>query len=624
MDRQEKLDLYTRAKKAYYDGEGIMSDLEFDALEKELGLENRAPVGTSRNPSYTVKHPCIMGSLSKVQVKEHDGSVDWAGFLGEVKSYLDRAGEDVPLIVTPKYDGCSFEAYVKDGHLVSVSTRGDGTYGRDITEQVRPLIGTLHVFDECIYRGEVLVDRDIFLGKYADDFANPRSFVSGMLNREPEPGSAEWDERAHDLKAVVYDVRIYEDGIWKDHDWLCLKQSHITPQFFINWIKLDSWQTFKDIYCRFNEYRKRCPYALDGIVFKPVEKYRSPQEAARPKDCVAVKFMPQTAETEVTSVTWKAGKTGELAPVVCVEPVRMDGKNITKCSGYNWGYIRDNHISKGCRITLSLAGDIIPFIYKVNGHVGEPVPAVMPEGAYEEGCHLYRTMTEREKARNMFVASAKAAGIPGIGPQLAGGIFDGLSYEDPVTCSFFNQEMHDFPRNILAVSPDDVYTVLSLGIPGTKAAAALKKVRNTASLEDIIYSCCFQGCGHHASAVAAALLTGRECDTSGIQRSAYAWASSKDSCEYVRLMDVLDHIGRPLESFMPKPDVPEEADLRIPVILTGEPNGYATKAEFLKAHPEYRLTTRWTECKMVFTGSMESQTSKMKTAAKKNIPISLY
>ena len=102
MDRQEKLDLYTRAKKAYYDGEGIMSDLEFDALEKELGLENRAPVGTSRNPSYTVKHPCIMGSLSKVQVKEHDGSVDWAGFLGEVKSYLDRAGEDVPLIVTPE------------------------------------------------------------------------------------------------------------------------------------------------------------------------------------------------------------------------------------------------------------------------------------------------------------------------------------------------------------------------------------------------------------------------------------------------------------------------------------------------------------------------------------------
>ena len=65
-----KEQLYNNAKEAYYNGQPIMSDIEFDELESEIGLENKGYVGTRHNPSYTIKHPFIMGSLSKVQIKE--------------------------------------------------------------------------------------------------------------------------------------------------------------------------------------------------------------------------------------------------------------------------------------------------------------------------------------------------------------------------------------------------------------------------------------------------------------------------------------------------------------------------------------------------------------------------
>ena len=69
MDNKQ---LYDQAKEAYYNGEPIMSDLEFDELEEELGLENKGYVGTHHQKSYTVKHPFLMGSLSKVQIKEKE------------------------------------------------------------------------------------------------------------------------------------------------------------------------------------------------------------------------------------------------------------------------------------------------------------------------------------------------------------------------------------------------------------------------------------------------------------------------------------------------------------------------------------------------------------------------
>ena len=135
MNREEQLKLYNAAKEAYYNGEEIMSDIEFDALEKELGLENKSYVGTRHNPSYTVRHPFVMGSLSKVQIHEKNGAVDWYKHYKEVSGFVNKFSMNPPLIVTPKYDGCSFELYVNNND-VTISTRGDGKFGRDIYKHI--------------------------------------------------------------------------------------------------------------------------------------------------------------------------------------------------------------------------------------------------------------------------------------------------------------------------------------------------------------------------------------------------------------------------------------------------------------------------------------------------------
>ena len=133
MTTQEKLELYQQAKESYYNGQEIMTDYEFDQLEKELGLENKSDVGARHNPSYTIKHPFVMGSISKVQIhKDKEGNIDWKKYFNEAKKYF----KNNPVIITPKYDGCSFEAYFKDGQPVSVSTRGDGFWGRDISKHI--------------------------------------------------------------------------------------------------------------------------------------------------------------------------------------------------------------------------------------------------------------------------------------------------------------------------------------------------------------------------------------------------------------------------------------------------------------------------------------------------------
>ena len=105
MNKKKKIELYNRAKEAYYNGEEIMSDYEFDQLEKELGLENKSNIGTRHNPSYTIHHPFVMGSLSKVQIhKDKEGNIDWKKYKVQVANYIDMANS-FHVIVTPKYDG---------------------------------------------------------------------------------------------------------------------------------------------------------------------------------------------------------------------------------------------------------------------------------------------------------------------------------------------------------------------------------------------------------------------------------------------------------------------------------------------------------------------------------------
>ena len=629
MTKEEKLELYYRAKEAYYNGQEIMTDFEFDALEKELGLENKAEVGTKRNPSYTVKHPFIMGSISKVQIhKDKEGNIDWKKYFNEARKYFGNN----PLIITPKYDGCSFEVDIFDNLIQSISSRGDGSWGKDLMQHLTIFIPDeyVHLGGHYTLRGEVLIKKSVFEQKYAEKFTNPRSFVSGVLNRDYDRFDKEFQEMLMDLSIVIYDYRRFDEFYngWVDYDWTKLPDSNVLPKRYWTTTLKDE-KDFEWYYNDMNQYRhESCEYALDGIVIKPQAQFRDNNTTERrPKDCVAIKFVPMLEETEVLNITWNLGKTGEYTPIIWVKPVEMDGRMVQKCSGSNIGLLRSKGVTIGAKVIMSLAGDIIPFLYKVTqpNENGE-IPMPIDHEYYEDDIHLMAILSEEDKCYYKFLNSVKALNIPTIGVATAKDIFKYLERAyDETTMDFFNEEVKNLPNNILMVSLEDVYFGAGSGKAGQNAQKSFKTILDNLTLNDIIKSCNFRFCGSKVTEQIVNYLLSGDADFSHLANEGYSWVYDKNSEQFNELNNILNYLGKSIEDFKERHNEKKKVvSDQIPVILTGEPNNYKSKGEFLKLNPQYRNTGSWKECQIVFTNSLDSNTGKMKNARAKGIRIELY
>ena len=614
-----KLELYHKAKEAYYNGQEIMSDLEFDELEKSLGLSNVGPVGARRNPSYTVEHPVLMGSLKKIQV-HNDNWKDYFSLADAIVNF-ERG-----VIITPKYDGCSFEVVFHyngtKNDIIKASTRGDGKFGKDITPLVNYMftkIGNIPYTTKAktkrwMIRGEILVDKELFMRKYSEEFANPRAFVSGTIN-------ADYDEnlksRYDDLGFVIYEVRIntYEEH-WKDKDWTYLTKVWNGSPFVDKLPKLFevkvgmSVTDFQQVYEKMLDWRTNGRYPLDGFVIKPLDMYRLKTPREYPKDCVAIKFKPQLSVTEVERIEWNIGKTGEYNPVVIVKPVTMDGKVIKRASGHNYGYLIDKKIAKGTKLVLSLAGDIIPFIYKVKDTSQFSEENLnLPKEAYPNGCHLMAKLTVSSKNCIRFVNSANTLNIPTIGESKAEQIWRYLE----------RKHLTSGITNILQLHPKIVYRALGRGKTGHNGRVGFIEVLEKITLSEIIQSCNFTSCGKRVADQVENKLLGLDNDFTHLPHKAYEWAFNTNSIQYKEVMLVLSALGKKLSDFHK-----EEITRKIPIIMTGKPNNYKTKAAFLEANPQYTETTSWDNVQVIFTGDLSSTSSKMEKAKSKGIEIRLY
>lgn len=650
----DKLELYNKAKDAYYNGEPIMSDLEFDELERSLGLENVGYIG-SKHAKYTVKHPLIMGSLSKVQFKEEIPITD---SLAEVLKYITPA-ED--LLAEPKLDGCSFETvFSHDGELLSCSTRGDGEYGKDITPwfmdnldknnpkhkdwiNIKSTSSIVTKPNEVfVIRGEVLIKLKDF-SKLFRDFTNPRSFVAGCLGQDWE-GTDEQIEYRKLLHFVCYDYRIVENTRtdkpkYKDvHPYSLVECGEQITEFAIhlnlkrNNITFDC-DVLEHLYNCFDNIRKnKSEYALDGFVLKTNNNLRledhcwivdrAHEYRERPTDCVAIKFRPEIKETTIKNIEWNIGKTGEYFPVGICDKVIMDGKYVERVSLHNYNYLTTKNIGVGSKIHISLAGDIIPFVYEVLSDRTEPLN--IPENTEivaddkSGNLHLMAVLSGRDKTIRSFVSSAHALEIPGIGDKvaekLANVLYDELSQDGIVV------------ENIIYCMNDDMYTTIGLLLGDSKSTnniiESLKNYHKKMTLEDVILSFCLPTCGRRASKQCANIIRGNVYDTTSLPAVAYNWALDKESENYRMIVEYCDSFG-----INRKPVVENVSENKIPVILTGDPSGvseYKTKALWLAAHPEYVETTSWKECKILFTNDLNSTSGKMKKAADKGIEIKLY
>lgn len=599
--KSKDLKLYIKAREAYYNGEEIMTDIEFDALEEKLGMKNRLIGAPSTSNNYTVPHPFIMGSLKKIQVHK---TSDWDDLYKQLPDVLKRH----PVIVTPKYDGCSFEMVVKYGKLFSVSTRGDGNWGKDIYRLMRtmlvkqPINFKLFKSYEClILRGEILISKDTFERKYQKEFKNPRSFVSGMVNSDYDAFNKSEFKKASDLEYVIYDYRYIIDNLLVELDGDDLANIISKTNTVYKVVRMFSVDIFKETYEHMKNFRSTYKFPLDGFVIKPCLDYRDPVPTEYPNDCIAIKFEPMVAETTVVNIQWNLGKSGEYYPTLQVKPVILDGKTITNVSGHNYGFIIDKIIGVGSKIVISLAGDIIPFIYEVKTF-GETIP--LPEEPFTiDGCHAYANLSKEQDRKNKFLNSCEILSIPGLGPALSEQLYDYVNNNHKVKCS-----------NLLRLKPE----VIKRAIPtllGEKIYKEFKNILQSITLSKVIQTMCLDSHGPKVcNALERIILTGE----GKLPNYKTEWVLSEDSKEFRKLRRLLKSIGKELKDFHL-----EESNQTL-CILTGSPKQYKTKAEFLKANHEYKETSSFKEAKVLFTGDLNSTSSKMVKAKKIGLDIREY
>lgn len=641
------------AKDYYYNtGNELIDDAMYDELESFIDLENKNYVGSkssAKHANYTVKHSFIMGSLAKIQIKEDKktGIVDWDTYANEFKKYFDKSTGCKYFETTPKLDGCSFSAeFDSDGDLISCATRGDGEYGSDISHWFNAQLKTkywskikdccvnlLDKNDTLVIRGEVLVPSSAFKSNYANDFKNPRSYVAGKLGTKPSD-LTESNLSGSNLHYVCYDYRIVdgETGTFTELSWMNPHDStYKLLKPYLNGIgELPeskycqvhpyngnfTGEELQKIYDEYNSFRaNESEYPLDGIVFKPEASARQyNDDRARPVDCVAMKFIPMINATEIVDIEWNVKKTGEYFPKAIINPVYMDGKEIRKASLHNYGYIMKHKCGIGSSVRISLAGDIIPFVYEIV-HAAGTENINLPEDSEVNGVHLMKIFNdESELQKNQFIASANALNINTIGPAAASNLWDSLHNDIDNLC------------NIVLLMTDDncelIYEKLGKSRSVDNIVKNLKEFRSHLTLEELILSFCFKNCGHRASALCAKIITGQDYSTASMGAESYKWAENPNSKEYMQVINTAELLGISLE---PAEDDGADGD-KIPVIMTGSPKefGFNTKKDFLAAHPEYVETTEWKSCKILFTDDLSSTSGKMKKAAKAGIPVKLY
>lgn len=648
-------------KDSYYNSQReIINDSIFDELESFVGLENKNYIGsknTSKHVNYTVKHSFIMGSLSKVQIKEdkETKNVNWNYFGIELNKYISKSYNTDCYETTPKLDGCSFstEFTINENNeveLISCATRGDGNYGTDIKHWFLPKLNTWTLINECCHniltpgdilciRGEVLIPVSVFNEKFADKFTNPRSYVAGLLGRKVtdiDPGLL----IDNDLHFVCYDYRIYnkESQKYTELSWMNpTDPTYEMLQPYLGYIgelpELHfcqchtynghiSGDDLKYIYDEYEKFRnENSKYALDGIVFKPAASSRLyNDDRERPVDCVAMKFIPMINSTKIIDIEWNVKKTGEYFPKAIIEPIYLDGKELRKASLHNYNYIIKKQCGIGSEVRISLAGDIIPFVYEIvkpsgidNINLPEDSEVVTESSGNMHLMKIFKSDDEINK--NKFIASATALNINTIGPAVSNMLWDEL-HDDIENLSNIIYLMTDERLQLIL---DKFGTMKTF----TNIVNNLKEYRNHLSLEDIILSFCFKSCGHRASSLCAKIIRNEDYSTSSFSSVAYEWSLDKNSENYNKVMDVVKLLNIDITSTK---NANTDNNEKIKIIMTGSPKsfGFVTKKEFLKVHSEYEETTVWSECKILFTDDLSSTSSKMKKANKLGIEIKTY
>ncbi len=368
---------------AYYNKDApIISDAEYDQLFHRLKTLEEANPEFILSTSPTQK----IGSKPLEAFKKHEHktpmlSLGNAFSREDVEDFTDRVlrflkqHQALEYYLEPKIDGVSISLTYENGKLVAASTRGDGSVGENVTENIKTIksipIQIQNAPEFIEIRGEIFVEKEDFakLNKQQKQnnlqvFANARNFAAGSLKQLDSSVTA-----LRPLKYFMYSA-VSSDNLISETQEGVIKQLK-NFGFVVN--DLGRLAQNIDMIIEFYEHvlesRDRLPYEIDGIVYK-VNNIKLWDQLGfigrSPRFAIAHKFPAIVAETRLNDITMQVSRFGTLTPVAELEPINIAGVTVSRASLHNLQEIIRKDIRIGDYVKLQRAGDVIPQIISVN------------------------------------------------------------------------------------------------------------------------------------------------------------------------------------------------------------------------------------------------------------------
>ena len=373
---KELVELLNRYAYEYYTKDApSVSDSEYDQLYRELvELEIAHPDEIlPESPTHRVGGVVLKG-FTKYQHQYPLYSLQDAFSREELEAFDQRVRKEFPSIsyvCELKIDGLSISLTYENGVLVTGATRGDGSVGEDITENLKRVKDIPLVLPEPVnitVRGECYMPRASFdrvnqirQENGEPEFANPRNAAAGTLRQLDTKIVAKRNLATFLYQEVSPTDQSSQEGVLE-------KLARLG--FVVNKKRVlaEDMEQIWDFIQKVAQFREDLPYDIDGIVIK-VNDLAIQEELGftvkAPKWAVAYKFPAEEKEAKILSVDWTVGRTGVVTPTANLTPVQLAGTTVSRATLHNVDYIAEKDIHQDDTVIVYKAGDIIPAVLRV-------------------------------------------------------------------------------------------------------------------------------------------------------------------------------------------------------------------------------------------------------------------
>ncbi len=368
-------------RRYYEEAAPTISDREYDRLYKELvDLEAKFPdLVTPDSPTQRVSGRPLQ-AFAQIQHRVPMLSLDNTYSEDEVANFYKRItrllpDEKVPVVIEPKVDGVAVSVMYENGRLKYAATRGDGSVGDDITQNIKTIRSVPQqlrgsapkVFE---MRGEAYLDKDGFkkLNKEREAaglplFANPRNAAAGSLKHLNPKVAAQ-----RPLGMVFYGTGATEGADVDLHSKIFPLFKKLGLPTHEDWWLADSVEKILNAIRDLDEIRHDFPYETDGAVIKVdalEQRERLGFTAKSPRWAIAYKYAAERVETKLLDIKVQVGRTGILTPVAVLEPVLVSGSMVSRATLHNEDEIKRKDIRIGDTVVIEKAGEVIPAVVEV-------------------------------------------------------------------------------------------------------------------------------------------------------------------------------------------------------------------------------------------------------------------